>query len=128
MFLLGDLYMTQDARDLALTAYLEAIEKDEGKNPARALRPASILVSRSAWDEARKLFTKVRGTAAALSNEDELKLLKLESKVAMATGSGAGAAEPIAAPGASIGLVSAGSCSDAVRVADASDSLSAGLA
>ncbi len=88
LFLLGDLYMNQDARDIALGAYLEAIDKDEGKNPTKALRPASILVSRGAWDEARKLFAKVRGTAATLSAEEDMKLLKLESKVAMATGEG----------------------------------------
>lgn len=88
LFLLGDLYMAQEARDLALGAYLEAIEKDAGQNPARALRPANILVSRGAWDEARKLFAKLNDVRATLSREDELKLLKLETKVAMATGEG----------------------------------------
>ena len=88
LFLLGDTYMAQEARDLALGAYLEAIEKDAGQNPAKALRPANILVSRGAWAEARKLFAKVRGGGGSLSAEDELKLLKLESKVAMSTGEG----------------------------------------
>ncbi|HWN97624.1 MAG TPA: tetratricopeptide repeat protein [Methylomirabilota bacterium] len=88
LFLLGDLYMSQESRDLALGAYLEAIEKDEGKNPAKALRPAQILVSRGAWDEARTLFGKLRAAGVNLTTEDELKLLKLESKVAMATGDG----------------------------------------
>lgn len=87
LFLLGDLYMAQDARELALGTYLEAIEKDAGKNPAKALRPAQILVSRGAWDEARKLMAKIR-SGGALAPEDELKLLKLESKVAMSTGEG----------------------------------------
>lgn len=88
LFLLGDLYMNQDARDLALETYLAAIEKDEGRNPVRALRPAGILVSRGAWEEARILFAKIRGTAVKLEGEDDLKLLKLESKVAMSTGKG----------------------------------------
>ncbi len=88
LFLLGDLYMTQDARDLALETYLEALDKDEGKNPAKALRPANILVSRGANDEARKLFGRIRSAGGALKAEDEMKLLKLESKVAMATGEG----------------------------------------
>jgi len=88
LFLLGDLYMTQEARDLALSAYLEAVEKDDGQNPARALRPAQILVSRGAWDEARKLFAKIRSTGTGLSAADELKLLKLESKAAMASEEG----------------------------------------
>ncbi len=87
LFLLGDLYMAQEARDLALTVYLEAIDKDGGQKPAKALRPAQILVSRNAWDEARKLFAKIRGTGS-LSGGEELKLLKLEAKVAMATSEG----------------------------------------
>ncbi|HMJ67010.1 MAG TPA: tetratricopeptide repeat protein [Candidatus Binatia bacterium] len=88
LYLLGDLYMSQEARDLALTSYLEAIEKDAGQNISKALRPVQILVSRGAWDEARQLFAKIRGAGAALSRDDELKLLKFESKVALATGGG----------------------------------------
>jgi Flp pilus assembly protein TadD len=91
LYLLGDLYMSQEARDLALSSYLEAIEKDAGQNISKALRPAQILVSRGAWDEARQLFAKVRGAGGALSKDDELKLLKLESKVALATGGGSDA-------------------------------------
>jgi tetratricopeptide (TPR) repeat protein len=94
LFLLGDLYMAQEARDLALASYVEALEKDAGQNPAKALRPAQILVSRGAWDEARTLFAKVRG-AANLSSDDQLKLLKLESKVAMASGEGEKAVETL---------------------------------
>ncbi len=88
LFLLGDLYMTQEARDLALGAYLEALDKDGGQNPAKALRPAQILVSRGAWTEARQLFAKMRAAGSGLTGADELKLLKLESKVAMSTGEG----------------------------------------
>ena len=88
LYLLGDLYMAQDARDLALTAYLEAIDKDGGQNLAKALRPAQILVGHGAWDDAKKLFAKIRGTGTGLTGADELKLLKLESKVAMAGGDG----------------------------------------
>ncbi|HXJ56718.1 MAG TPA: tetratricopeptide repeat protein [Verrucomicrobiae bacterium] len=88
LYLLGDLYMTQEARDLAVSAYMEAIEKDEGQNPSRSLRAAQILVQRNAWDESRKLFAKVRSAPNKLSDADELKLLKLESKVALSTGAG----------------------------------------
>lgn len=88
LYLLGDLYMSQEARDLALDAYMEAIEKDGGANPAKSLRAAQIVVSRAAWDDAKKLFGKIRGASAKLAEADELKLLKLESKVALATGGG----------------------------------------
>ena len=95
LFLLGDLYMAQDARDLALSAYLEAVEKDGGQNLAKALRPAQILVSRGAWDEARTLFAKIHNAGGSLLPADELKLLKLESKVAMSTGNGEKAIETL---------------------------------
>lgn len=86
---LGDIYMTQEARELALGAYLEAVEKDGWQRPARALRAVEILVSRGAYAEAKKLSDQVRATAGAnLAANDELKLLKLEAKTAMATGAG----------------------------------------
>jgi Flp pilus assembly protein TadD len=95
LYLLGDLYMTQESPDLALEAYRSALEKDGGANPAKALRAAQILVSRNAWTEANQLFSQIRQSPTALTGADELKLLKLESKVAMATGSGAKAIETL---------------------------------
>lgn len=85
--LLGDLYMTQDSRDQALSAYLEAVDKDGGKTPERGLRPAEILVSRGALPQAQALLEKIRGLGS-LAGDAELKLLKLEARVAMATGQG----------------------------------------
>jgi len=38
LYLLGDLYMSQESRDLALASYLDAIEKDGGQNSAKSLR------------------------------------------------------------------------------------------
>ena len=93
--LLGDLYMAQESRDFALGAYLEAMDKDNGQIPAKALRPAQILVSRGAFDEARQLFAKMRAASTPLTGADELKLLKLESKVAMSTGAGDKAIESL---------------------------------
>lgn len=93
--LLGDLYMAQESRDLALGAYLEAMDKDNGQNPAKALRPAQILVGRGAFAEARQLFAKMRATTTPLTGADELKLLKLESKVALSTGGGEKAIESL---------------------------------
>lgn len=95
LFLLGDLYMAQDIQDLALASYLAAIEKDGGQNPAKALRAAQVLVSRGAWPEARKLFEEIRSRGGTLSEADNLKLLKLESKVAMASGDGAKAIQTL---------------------------------
>lgn len=95
LFLLGDLYMSQEIQDLALNAYLEAIDKDGGQNPSKGLRAAQVLVSRSSYDLARKIFTKIREGGAVLGEADELKLLKLESKVAMLFGEGAKAIQTL---------------------------------
>lgn len=85
--LLGDLYMTQDSRDQAMAAYLEAVDKDGGKTPERGLRPAEILVSRGAFPQAQALLDSMR-SHGALSGEAEVKFLKLEARVAMASGQG----------------------------------------
>lgn len=87
LFSLGDIYMAQDAKDLALPVYLAAIQQAGATDVQRGLRAAKILVSRGAKEEARKLFSKVREAAGdKLKGDDELDLLKLESKVALAEG------------------------------------------
>lgn len=89
LMLLGDIYMSQEAPGLALPVYEEAIQMQGADTLKPALRAAEIMVSRGAWEESRLLFLKIREVGAnSLSNEDEIKLLKLESKVAMATGRG----------------------------------------
>ena len=86
---LGDIYMTQEYPGLALPVYQEAIQLDGWKHPAHALRAAEILTSRGAWKEAAHLFAKIRETAAGnLTGADEVKLLKYEAKLALATGKG----------------------------------------
>jgi tetratricopeptide (TPR) repeat protein len=94
LYLLGDLYMAQDIQDLALAAYLEAIEKDEARNASKALRAAQVLVSRSAFEHARQIFGKIR-EGGPLPEADELKLLKLESKVSLLSGAGAQAIQTL---------------------------------
>lgn len=86
---LGDIYMMEEAPDLALMAYRESIEQDGWQRPARALRAADILVSRGAWDEAKSVFEKTREVSTGkLDAADEMRLMKLEVKVAMSTGTG----------------------------------------
>jgi len=89
LYTLGDIYMAMEARELALAAYLEAVQQDADRNVSRALRAAEILTNRGAWEEARKLFHQVRTVAGtALVDDEEMKLLRLESKLAMGTGEG----------------------------------------
>tara|TARA_A100001037_G_scaffold223941_1_gene201899 strand:+ start:671 stop:2065 length:1395 start_codon:yes stop_codon:yes gene_type:complete len=89
LMLLGDIYMLDDALELALPVYLDAIEKDGVNDIRRSLRACEILVSRGAWTEADHMFAKVKQRhQATMSDEEEAKLLRLESKVAIANGEG----------------------------------------
>ncbi len=92
LFTLGDLYLAQEIRDLALNAYLEGVEKDAGANPAKALRAAELLVARGALPEARQIFARLKAATTPLAGNDELRLLKLEAKAALAAGEGEQAA------------------------------------
>ena len=89
LMLLGDVYMMKEAKDLALDVYMEAIEMDGEGDIRRSLRAADIMVSRGEWDEASKLFAKIRSAhEATMTEEETFKLLKMESKVAIANGDG----------------------------------------
>jgi len=93
LMLLGDIYLTMDARELALGAYLEGIAKDGATDLARSLRAADILVRSGAWTEGGKLIQEIRRLhGGKLGAEEDMKLLKLESRVAMAAGEGEKAA------------------------------------
>lgn len=92
LFTLGDLYLAQEIRDLALNAYLEGVEKDAGANPAKALRAAELLVARGALPEAKQIFARLKAATTPLAGNDELRLLKLEAKAALAAGEGEQAA------------------------------------
>jgi tetratricopeptide (TPR) repeat protein len=89
LMLLGDVYMMKEAKDLALDVYLEAIEMDGNGDVQRSLRAADIMVSRGEWEEASRLFAKIRTAhGTTMTEEENFKLLKMESKVAIANGNG----------------------------------------
>jgi Flp pilus assembly protein TadD len=81
--------MMKEAKDLALDVYLEAIEMDGNGDVQRSLRAADIMVSRGEWEEASRLFAKIRTAhGTTMTEEETFKLLKMESKVAIANGNG----------------------------------------
>jgi tetratricopeptide (TPR) repeat protein len=85
--LLGDLYMAQESPTLALTAYLESMEQDDGSGSDRALRTAEILTTRGSFAEAQTLFARIHETyGSTLSGEDLTRLQRFEAQVALGTG------------------------------------------
>lgn len=78
--LLGDIYMNEDMKDLALEAYLQAMELDPNQDISRPLRAAEVLTNRGALDEAQLMINKIREGYANIPNDTDLILLKLQAR------------------------------------------------
>lgn len=85
--LLGDIYMNVDSPNLALDAYRAGIaEAGEGET-GPLLRAAGILTSSGSFAEAKTMIDATRlHFADRLPEEDNLRLLTLEAKIARAEG------------------------------------------
>lgn len=87
LMVLGDIYINRDLTDLALDAYLESLAKDPQQDISRPIRCAGILNSRQAWQQSAALLDQINATYKnRITDADRLKLLRLQSQVALATG------------------------------------------
>jgi tetratricopeptide (TPR) repeat protein len=90
--LLGDIYMNNQAPDLALDAYLAANEKAGSKDVGPLLRAANILTRSTNFTQANTLITGLRDNPAIiLTSKQDLELLNHEAKIARAEGDNAAA-------------------------------------
>jgi tetratricopeptide (TPR) repeat protein len=86
---LGDVYTNQELFDLAVSAYLRALDKAPPANAQRVLRAAKVLTARGALRETRELIARLEAVhGAALAAADKKDLLHLRSRLAMAEGAG----------------------------------------
>ncbi len=85
LMLLGDLYMSGEMADLALTVYKEAIEQDGEITADKAMRSAEVLLSQANYDEALEYIETVEANYPELEDEQELKLLSMKSEAYLAT-------------------------------------------
>ncbi len=84
---LGDIYMSQDYRELALGAYLEALDKAPEQDIKRPLRAAELMVGRQAWEQVSTFLKQIRNKyKTTMTDADGLKILKMEAKIALAIG------------------------------------------
>ena len=87
--ILGDIYVNEELYDLASSAYMRAMEKDEDPTAKRTMRAAKVLAARSALDETRMLVEAIEAQKAqGFDDEQRKELLKLRAKLALATGAG----------------------------------------
>lgn len=89
LHLLGDIYTNDELPDLAATAYLRAIAKDQKADTPRALRAAKALAARGAHAECQQLVDAIeKAFAGKLDDAAKKELLKLRARIAVATGAG----------------------------------------
>lgn len=85
--LLGDIYMNNSAPDLALEAYLAATEKATAADSQSLLRAADLLTRTGSYEQSKQMIAQIRAQLGSnLAEDDELKLLTTEAKIARAEG------------------------------------------
>lgn len=85
---LGDIYVNEGVPELAVTAYRRALEKGGIEaDVAAALRNAEVLATRVAYAEAETLLDRAKELyAAKLGPAEKKRILKLEARIAAASG------------------------------------------
>lgn len=85
---LGDIYVNDELYDLAVAAYMRAIDAGQ-QNPERAIRAVRVLIARGAFGETRELLGVLDTVyGPKLADAQKKELLFLRSRLAMAEGAG----------------------------------------
>lgn len=85
--LLGDIYINQNAPELALSAYLDAVKLAQSEDLEALVGAASALTQTGNYPQAGRLIQQTRQQfTAPIEAGSELKLLTLEAKIARAQG------------------------------------------
>ena len=92
--MLADIYINEGLYEMAVAAYLRAMEMDPSGRTDRALRAAKVLTSQGAFEETEKLIQGIESLHGKLLEKSERKeLLKLRARMAVARGAGEEEAE-----------------------------------
>ncbi|MDY7107557.1 MAG: TonB family protein [Planctomycetota bacterium] len=87
--MLGDIYVNEQLFELAVGAYIRALELDPEAPVERAVRAAKVLTARGALQQTRHLVQAIEARRGdELSTEDRKDLLKLRARIAVAEGAG----------------------------------------
>ena len=85
--LLGDLYHNMELSDLALLVYREALALKGDLDASRFIRVASILVDRGSYEEGFDYLDRIQEKFnQGLQEDDQLDLLSLRARIALARG------------------------------------------
>jgi tetratricopeptide (TPR) repeat protein len=89
MNMLGDIYVNEELYELAVNAYVRALQIDSTLSVQSALRAAKVLAARGALKETRRLIDAAeKSKGDKLEAEERKDILKLRARLAVAEGSG----------------------------------------
>ncbi len=84
---LGDIYINEDIYDLAVHAYIRAMDKSPERKPDRAIRAAKVLTARGAHPQTLQLIAHIEAMDGdRLTTGERKDLLRLQARLAVASG------------------------------------------
>lgn len=89
LYMLGDIYINEELYEMAVNAYIRAMDKAPDGSPARPLRSAKALAARGVFTQTRQIVDHIEKVYGEKLNTDNRKeLLKVRARLAVADGSG----------------------------------------
>ncbi len=89
LIFMGNIYMSRDLNDLALTYFQRAIKKDPKQDPDVYVSVAETMTARGTYDQAVKVIADIESNFAnKLSDANKLGILRLKAQIGLATGGG----------------------------------------
>ena len=86
---MGNIYMSRQLNELALTYFQRAIQEDENQDPKAYIAVAETMTARGTYNEAKAVIADIRSKFGSEIDEDQkLSILRLEAQIALATGGG----------------------------------------
>lgn len=85
---MGNVYMSRDLNDLALTYFQRAIKKDDSLKAEVHISVAESLMGRGAFPQSEETLKAVKVQYKDLNADDSLRVLRLESQLAIAQNQG----------------------------------------
>ena len=84
---LGDIYVKENMMDMAVDAYISALESNSDQPPDLPIRNTKLLAMSGATDPAKKLLTKIRDVYSdQLTDKQTIELLRLQARIAVNEG------------------------------------------
>lgn len=89
LYMLGDIYINEELYEMAVNAYIRAMDKATDGSPVRPLRSAKALAARGVFAQTRQIVDHIEQVyGEKLDTDSRKELLKVRARLAVAEGAG----------------------------------------